>query len=397
MFPMADRRQRRAEATIALVSRLQGSRPCRSQRHEPDLPGVAEPGLEVCLGFGPLRSAGCSLPLLRGDGGDPAQRTTGRTAHPGWPGPDPRRSQRPILGNSLTLAAVIRAWNGNLSGALTALQEATHRHHADGTRRLLGRTLRIAAVVLARLGETRPAAVLPGALAAHFPGPISAIYENERTATGQTQAPARHTLGEAPYNAALRRGAAMDEDEVVGYPVSEFRRIAALLARPGAQVPYAPPGPAYGPPATTAVPSRPALRRPGRGSGRGRVRSPVPGRSTRSRRPARTGCSAVSHSRPMIRDGARPALRKPANGTPLTRHGQPGGDIHLLLDGSSAPRPTAPRSASSAPERPWRNAPCQSRAVRPPPCAPPPPASSSPPPPPPRSSTPTSPGRRDVR
>jgi hypothetical protein len=61
------------------------------------------------------------------------------------------------------LAAVIRAWNGDLSGALTELQEATHRHHADGTWRLLGRTLRIAAVVLARLGENRPAAVLSGA------------------------------------------------------------------------------------------------------------------------------------------------------------------------------------------------------------------------------------------
>ncbi len=230
MFPMADRRQRRAEATIALVSRLQGSRPCRSRRHEPDLSGVAEPGLEVCLGFGPLRSAGCSLPLLRGHGGDPAQRTTGRTAHRGWPGPDPRRSQRPILGNSLTLAAVIRAWNGDLSGALAALQEATHRHHADGTRRLLGRTLRIAAVVLARLGETRPAGLLPGALAAHFPGPISAMYENERTATGQTQAHARRGPVQRRAQARRRDGRGRGR-RVPGERVPADRRAARTTRR----------------------------------------------------------------------------------------------------------------------------------------------------------------------
>ena len=77
-------------------------------------------------------------------------------------------------------------------------------------------------------------------------------------ATGKTQALAQHALGEAAYDAAAGRGAAMDDDEVVRYAVGEFQRVAALLAEPGTRVPHAPPGPASGPHATTAVPPRSA-------------------------------------------------------------------------------------------------------------------------------------------
>jgi hypothetical protein len=148
-----------------------------------------------------------------------------------------------ILGNALTLAGVIRARNGDLPGALAALQEATLQHHADGNRLPLGHTLRGAAIVLGRLGEAEPASVLSGAVAAHFPGSILALHENERRATGKTQALAQHTLGEAAYNAAAGRGAAMDEDEVVRYAVSEFQRVAARLAQPGARAPHPTAGP----------------------------------------------------------------------------------------------------------------------------------------------------------
>jgi hypothetical protein len=163
-----------------------------------------------------------------------------------------------MIGMALTLAAVIRARNGDLPGALPALQEATLQHHADGTRQLLGRALRVAAVVLARLGEAGPAAVLSGAFAAHFSASISAMYEYERIETGQTQALARHALGEAAYDAALSCGAAMDDDEVVRYAVGEFQRVTALLAQPGARAPHAAPGPAPGPSGTTAGPPRQA-------------------------------------------------------------------------------------------------------------------------------------------
>jgi hypothetical protein len=161
-----------------------------------------------------------------------------------------------MFGIVLTLAGGIRARNGDLPGALAALEEAAVRHHADGSRPFLGNTLRVAAVVLGRLGEAGPAAVLSGALAARFPGSVSAKNETERRATSKTQALAQHALSEAAYDAAVGRGAAMDDEEVVGYTVGELRRVAGLLAEPGAQAPHAPPGPASGPQAT--LPPRPA-------------------------------------------------------------------------------------------------------------------------------------------
>jgi hypothetical protein len=55
---------------------------------------------------------------------------------------------------------------------------------------------------------------------------------------------ARHALGETAYNAAVAQGAAMDDDEVVGYAQGELRRIASLRAEPGAQAAESPPDPA---------------------------------------------------------------------------------------------------------------------------------------------------------
>jgi hypothetical protein len=158
-----------------------------------------------------------------------------------------------LLGHALMLAAVIRARTGDLPAALAALQEATLQHHADGARAALGDTLRVAAGMLARLGEAGPAAVLSGALAAVSPGTLAAIPESQRRAIDRSQARARDALGEAAYDAAVGRGAAMDEDEVVGYAVGEFR-VAALLAQPGARASHPPPDPVTGPDPTTAGP-----------------------------------------------------------------------------------------------------------------------------------------------
>jgi predicted ATPase/transcriptional regulator with XRE-family HTH domain len=161
----------------------------------------------------------------------------------------------PILDGALQVAAAIRAWNGDLPGALAALQEAIVQQRADGNRLGLGITLQIAAVVLAWFGEAGPAAVLAGAVSAYFPAAISAaVGEDARQAVGVARALTRHALGEDAYSAALRRGAAMDDDQIVGYALGELRRAAAPLAEPGAQAPEAPPGPASGPQATTAVP-----------------------------------------------------------------------------------------------------------------------------------------------
>jgi hypothetical protein len=147
----------------------------------------------------------------------------------------------PILGFSLSLAGVIRARNGDLPGALAVLHEATAQHHGDGNLLGLGITLRRSAVVLARLGEAEPAAVLAGAVSAHFPLSLASFYKTERLEIDEAQSLARHALGEAAYSAAFGRGTAMDDDEA-DYALGEFRRVAALPAEPGAQAPESPPG-----------------------------------------------------------------------------------------------------------------------------------------------------------
>ena len=147
----------------------------------------------------------------------------------------------PILGTAPLVAGVIRARNGDLPGALAAVQEAMAQQYADGNRLLLGGTLQLAAVVLALLGEAEPAAVLSGAFSAHFPPDVSVVHEDQHMGVGEAQSLARQVLGEAAYSAALARGAAMDDDEVVGYAQGQFRRLAACTA-PAAQAPQSPPG-----------------------------------------------------------------------------------------------------------------------------------------------------------
>ena len=101
----------------------------------------------------------------------------------------------PVLDNALTWAGLIRARTGDLPGALAALQEAMAQQYADGNRLSLGITLRIAAVIFARLGEAEPAAVLSGAFSAHFPPSISAVHKGERMEIRQAQSIARHAAG----------------------------------------------------------------------------------------------------------------------------------------------------------------------------------------------------------
>jgi predicted ATPase len=161
----------------------------------------------------------------------------------------------PVLDTALMLAGLIRARTGDLPGALAALQEAMAQQHADGDRLLLGITLQIAAVVLAGLGEAEPAAVLAGAFSAHFPPDISAVPKDEQMWIGEAQSLARRALGEAAYSAALARGAAMDDDQIVGYAQGEYRRLVAPRAEPGAQAPESLPGPgAADPPGMTVLP-----------------------------------------------------------------------------------------------------------------------------------------------
>ena len=165
------------------------------------------------------------------------------------------------LGMALSWAGIIRAQNGDLPGALAALQEAMAQRHAEGNRLFLGMTLQIAAAVLARLGQAEPAAVLAGAFSAHFPPDISAVHQDERLGIGEAQSLARRALGEAAYSAALARGAAMDDHEVVEYAQDEYRRLASMRAEPGAPAPESPPGPgATDPPGMTVLPGKATCR-----------------------------------------------------------------------------------------------------------------------------------------
>ena len=181
----------------------------------------------------------------------PGEPQAALSAHRGQPGPGPRRSLRPRSDIALTWTGFIRARTGDLPGALAALQEAMAQAQADGNRLVLNMTLQITAVVLARLGEAEPAAVLAGAFSANFPPDISPVHQDVKMDIGEAQSLARHALGEAAYSAALARGAAMDDDEVIGYTQGEFRRLAVLRAEPGAQAPESPPGPAAEPPRMT--------------------------------------------------------------------------------------------------------------------------------------------------
>jgi len=173
-----------------------------------------------------------------------------------------------ILEGALTIAGIIRARTGDLPGALAALQEAMAQSHAHGNRMMLGITLEVAAVVLARLGEAEPSAVLSGAFSAHYPPGISPVPKDERLDIGEAQSLARRALGEAAYSAALAQGAAMDDDEVVGYTQGEYRRLASLRAEPRVPAPESPPGAgAADPPGMTVLPGkatfRSTLARPG--------------------------------------------------------------------------------------------------------------------------------------
>ena len=147
-----------------------------------------------------------------------------------------------ILGFSLSLAGAIRARNGDLPGALAVLRDATVQQHGDGNRLGLGMTLERAAAVLARLGEAEPAAVLAGAVSAHFPLSVAATYHYERLKIDEALVPARLVLGEAAYSTALERGAAMDDHEVAEYALGEFQQLITPLADPDAQAPDSPPG-----------------------------------------------------------------------------------------------------------------------------------------------------------
>ena len=201
--------------------------------------------------------------LLGGRGRDLARRPAGRAeAHRGQPGPDPRRSLR---SHSRHCPASGLASSGPRPATCPERWPRCRKRWRSTTPTATGccsaSRSQLAAVVLARLGEAEPAAVLAGAFSAHFPPDISAVPKDERLGIGEAQSLARRALGEAAYSAALARGAAMDDDEVVGYAQGEYRRLASLRAKPSAPAPESPPWPgAADPPGMTVLPGKATCR-----------------------------------------------------------------------------------------------------------------------------------------
>jgi predicted ATPase/transcriptional regulator with XRE-family HTH domain len=128
-----------------------------------------------------------------------------------------------ILGFALSLTAAIRIRNGDLRGALIVLEEATVQQRGDN-RLGLGVTLQRGATALAFLGEALHAAIIAGAVSANFAA-AAAAAANVWLEIDEAQEVARQALGETAYTSALRRGAAMDDDELVDYALGEYRRV----------------------------------------------------------------------------------------------------------------------------------------------------------------------------
>jgi predicted ATPase/DNA-binding XRE family transcriptional regulator len=129
-----------------------------------------------------------------------------------------------IHGYALSLAAAVRIRSGDLRGALTVLHEATLQQRGENQLGL-GVTLQRGAVALARLGAAEPAAILSGAVSAHFTVMVPSVTANVWLDIDESQVLASRTLGEPAYSSALRRGAAMDGDEVVDYALAQFGRL----------------------------------------------------------------------------------------------------------------------------------------------------------------------------
>jgi predicted ATPase/class 3 adenylate cyclase len=138
-----------------------------------------------------------------------------------------------IHGLALSLAGAVRARNSDPPGALAALGQAAVQQHGDGNRAGLGLTLQRGAAVLARLGQPEPAAILAGAVSAHFTLTVGNIHAQEQSEIDDAQSLARKTLGDTAYKSALAQGAAMSIHEIAVYALGEFRRLAAPSAEPG--------------------------------------------------------------------------------------------------------------------------------------------------------------------
>ena len=135
-----------------------------------------------------------------------------------------------LLDSALGMIAHLRARQGDLAGALSALREATEHSERTGDRPQMVATVGFGSLILARAGSLEPAAVLAGVV---VDGPLAALNNfpgAPRSHADRALSGLGAALGEREYRAAAARGAAMSYQEVLQFMRAEIDRLLLVEA-----------------------------------------------------------------------------------------------------------------------------------------------------------------------
>ena len=121
------------------------------------------------------------------------------------------------------VGAVVPATDvGRAESARPEVSAGTHFAALDGYRAIAALM-----VVLTTLGEMEAGVVAFGVIRAETFGPLSLVSGLELERNEQHLLIARAVLGDAPYNAAVARGASMSDEEALEYALRELDRVLA--------------------------------------------------------------------------------------------------------------------------------------------------------------------------
>jgi hypothetical protein len=128
---------------------------------------------------------------------------------------------------SLSRLAPLLLLDGDVEGALVALDESIRYTYDDGDRATLVYAIDIAARVFAILGRDEEAAVFAGISEAGVVARLGALLGAERSLRTQALDDTKARLGEAVFSAAFRAGMAMSYEEAVDYSLAALARARA--------------------------------------------------------------------------------------------------------------------------------------------------------------------------
>jgi predicted ATPase len=130
-----------------------------------------------------------------------------------------------VFGPVISIAAVIQSRAGQSHAALIDLRDALGYSADAGLRATVLSALDRAVIVMANVGNPECAAVLGGAVTS---GPLAALdtitFAVEGSMRADALAAVRERLGTTRYQGAIRRGAAMNYEELVDYALAEIDR-----------------------------------------------------------------------------------------------------------------------------------------------------------------------------